>query len=173
MPVQINITGDNANQAHQEFMNLHTLMSGGGAAKTAEAPAIAPITGATIQAPTQQQDYSSFGQTQQQWPPQQQGGVPVQQQQGYGQQTQQQYGQQPQQGYGQQQQQPVGGTVPTSTPSYTLDQLGVAVQPILDAGRQGELFAWLQQHGAQALTQLNPQHYGEFATYLRSLGAKI
>lgn len=172
MPVQINITGDNANQAHQEFMNLHTLMSGGGAAKTAEAPVTAPITGTTIQTPTQQQDYSSFGQTQQQWPPQQQGGVPVQQQQQYGQQ-QQQYGQQPQQGYGQQQQQPVTGAVPTSTPSYTLDQLGVAVQPILDAGRQGELFAWLQQHGAQALTQLNPQHYGEFATYLRSLGAKI
>jgi hypothetical protein len=167
MPVQINITGDNANQAHQEFMNLHTLMSGSGAAKPAEAPATAPTSGTPVQTPTQQQDYTSFGQTQQQWQPQQQGGVPVQQQYG------QQYGQPQQQGYGQPQQHPVGGSVPTSTPSYTMDQLGVAVQPILDAGRQGELFAWLQQHGAQALTQLNPQHYGEFATYLRSLGAKI
>lgn len=171
MPVQINITGDNANQAHQEFMNLHTLMSGGGVAKTAEAPATAPTTATPIQAPTQQQDYSSFGQTQQQWPPQQQGGVPVQQQ--YGNQPQQQYGQQPQQGYGQQQQQPVGGSVPTSTPSYTLDQLGVASQPVVDAGRGSELIAWLQQHGVTALTALHPQHYGEFATYLRSLGAKI
>lgn len=166
MPVQINITGDNANQAHQEFMNLHTLMSGRGASKTAEAPTTAPITGTPIQAPAQQQDYASYGQTQQ-WQASQQSGVPVQQpQQQYGQQAQQ-----PQQVYGQQQ--TPSGSVPTSTPSYTLDQLGVAAQPILDAGRQGELFNWLQQHGAQALTQLNPQHYGEFATFLRSLGAKI
>lgn len=64
--------------------------------------------------------------------------------------------------------------VPTAAaPTYDLNQLGVAAQPILDAGRHAELIGWLQQHGAQSLTMLNPSLYGEFATYLRSLGAKI
>ncbi|WP_054939041.1 hypothetical protein [Paenibacillus ihuae] len=171
MPVQINITGDNAQQAVTELVSFHSLLSG--------STPVEVVTPAQ-QSPSQPQqsstpDYGGFGQSPQQgqqWQGQQ-GGVPVQQ--GFGQQPQapQQYGQQPQQTFGQTPQQPAGGSVPTSTPGYTLDQLGVAAQPILDAGRQGELFAWLQQHGAQALTQLNPQHYGEFATYLRSLGAKI
>lgn len=70
--------------------------------------------------------------------------------------------------------QPLPGQVPTAAaPAYDLTQLGVAAQPILDAGRHAELIGWLQQHGAQTLTQLNPSLYGEFATYLRSLGAKI
>ncbi|MEK4977181.1 hypothetical protein [Bacillus sp. FSL K6-6540] len=68
---------------------------------------------------------------------------------------------------------PPAQPVPTSAPTYDLTQLGVAAQPLLDAGRHAELIGWLQQHGAQALTQLDPQYYGEFATYLRSLGAKI
>ncbi|WP_407873222.1 hypothetical protein [Paenibacillus melissococcoides] len=66
---------------------------------------------------------------------------------------------------------PVG--VPTAAPAYTLEQLGVAAGPIVDAGRSGELTSWLQQRGVQALTQLPKELYGEFATYLRSLGAKI
>ncbi|WP_340397774.1 hypothetical protein NST50_05170 [Paenibacillus sp. FSL E2-0202] len=157
MPVQINITGDNAKQAVSELVSFHSLLSGSTSTEGTPATASAP----TIQGqqPTTP-DYGSYGQTQQ-WQAPQQGGVPVQQQ----------YGQQP--NYGQQPQQTPGGSVPTSTPAYTLDQLGVAAQPILDAGRQNDLFTWLQQHGAQALTQLNPQHYGEFATFLRSMGAKI
>lgn len=163
MPVQINITGDNAKQAVSELVSFHSLLTGAEAALATAS-----------QSPAQPQqpaapDYSNIGQPQQ-WQAPHQGGAPVQQQ--YGQQAQPQYGQQSQT-FGQTPQQPAGGSVPTSTPGYSLDQLGVAAQPILDAGRQGELFAWLQQHGAQALTQLNPQHYGEFATYLRSLGAKI
>ncbi|BFH71907.1 hypothetical protein J27TS7_08280 [Paenibacillus dendritiformis] len=63
--------------------------------------------------------------------------------------------------------------VPTTAPAYTLDQLAVAAGPIVDAGRSGELTSWLQQRGVQALTQLPKELYGEFATYLRSLGAKI
>lgn len=64
-------------------------------------------------------------------------------------------------------------TVPTTAPTYTMEQLGVAAGPIVDAGRGPELTAWLQQHGAQALTQLPKEMYGEFATFLRSLGARI
>lgn len=79
-----------------------------------------------------------------------------------------QYGQQPQQG-----KQAPTGAVPTSAPTYTLDQLGVAAQPVMDAGRGSDLIGWLQQHGAGALTQLDPKFYGEFATFLRSLGGRI
>ncbi|WP_059050804.1 hypothetical protein [Paenibacillus senegalimassiliensis] len=64
--------------------------------------------------------------------------------------------------------------VPTAaSPAYDLNQLGVAAQPLVDAGRGPELIGWLHQHSAQALTDLNPSLYGEFATYLRSLGARI
>lgn len=68
---------------------------------------------------------------------------------------------------------PQAGAVPTSTPSYTMEQLGVAAQPLVDAGRGPELVGWLQQHGVSALTQLPKEQYGEFATFLRSLGASI
>ncbi|WP_148403796.1 hypothetical protein [Desulfitobacterium hafniense] len=73
-------------------------------------------------------------------------------------------------------QQPAG--VPVSAPvapapQYTLEQLGVAAGPLLDAGRGPELTAWLQSKGVQALTHLDKALYGEFALYLRSLGARI
>lgn len=70
-------------------------------------------------------------------------------------------------------QQPAPTQVPTSAPTYDLNQLGVAAQPLLDAGRHADLIGWLHQHGANALMDLNPSLYGEFATFLRSLGAKI
>ncbi|MBA9088792.1 hypothetical protein FHR92_005326 [Fontibacillus solani] len=70
--------------------------------------------------------------------------------------------------------QPPLGTVPTApAPSYDVTQLGVAAQPLVDAGQSAQLVGWLQQHGSSALTDLNPSLYGEFATFLRSLGAKI
>lgn len=161
MPVQINITGDNAKQAVSELVSFHSLLSGSTPAEVTATPIQAP--------PVQPQqpatpDYASYGQPQQ-WQ------APPQPQQGY---AQQGYGQAPQQPYGQQpQQQAAGGAVPTSTPTYTLDQLGVATQPVMDAGHSGQLIGWLQQHGANSLTTLDPQFYGDFATFLRSLGAKI
>ena len=70
--------------------------------------------------------------------------------------------------------QPQAPVAPTAgTSNYTAQMLGVAAQPIVDAGRSGELITWLNQRGANALTQLDPAHYGDFATYLRSLGCKI
>jgi len=72
-------------------------------------------------------------------------------------------------------QQPAPVPVPTTggTPTYTLEQLSVAATPIMDAGRQQELVALLNQFGVQALTQLPKEQYGAFATALRGLGARI
>lgn len=64
-------------------------------------------------------------------------------------------------------------SVPTSAPTYNLEQLAVAATPLIDAGRQAELVDLLSQFGVQALTQLPKARYGEFATALRQLGAKI
>ncbi|WP_068779635.1 hypothetical protein [Paenibacillus sp. GM2] len=153
MPVQITINGENANQAIEEFATLSAAFAGQ-----------APVT-ATVE-PTQQPQ----AQSQQFTPPAAQPSYP------------QQPTHQPQQGYGapsvpvaQPQTAPTAqtGGVPTSAPTYDLTQLGVAAQPIMDAGRQNEIIAWLNQHGVQTLMQLSPSLYGEFATFLRSLGARI
>ncbi|WP_138090895.1 hypothetical protein [Halalkalibacterium halodurans] len=73
----------------------------------------------------------------------------------------------------QQQSTPQTGAVPTTETTYTMEQLGVAAGPLVDSGKGPELTAWLNQRGAQALSHLDKAYYGEFATYLRSLGAKI
>lgn len=113
MPVQINITGDNAKQAVSELVSFHSLLSGSTPAEVT-AP---PIQASAIQVPpATTPEMGGYGQPQQ-WQAPQQSGVPVQQ--GYGQQPpaqQPQYGQQPQQGFTQQ---PSTGAVPTSTPAYT------------------------------------------------------
>jgi len=63
--------------------------------------------------------------------------------------------------------------IPTSAPTYNLEQLAVAATPLIDAGRQAELVDLLSQFGVQALTQLPKERYGEFAQELRRLGAII
>lgn len=163
MPVQINITGGDAAEAVKELVTLQSFMSASSKAPEASTTSTsAPV--------VQQQPQQSYGQQQPQWQAPQ-SGVPVQQQ-GYNQQPPGQQQQQPQQGYGQQPA-PGAGAVPTSTPAYTLDQLGVATQPIMDAGHADQLIGWLQQRGAASLTTLDPKFYGDFATFLRSLGARI
>lgn len=156
MPVQITINGENANQAIEEFATLSAAFAGQTVSPVSAAGAsTAQLSGATTL------------------------NVPPSTPPSYPQQPAQQP-QQPQQGYGAPSvpvtptpPAPPAGTVPTSAPTYDLTQLGVAAQPIMDAGRQNEIIAWLNQHGVQALTHLNPSLYGEFATFLRSLGAKI
>lgn len=64
-------------------------------------------------------------------------------------------------------------TVPTSTQTYTMEQLAVAATQLVDAGRRSELVNLLQTFGVQALTALPKEQYGAFATQLRALGAKI
>jgi hypothetical protein len=63
--------------------------------------------------------------------------------------------------------------VPTTTQTYTLDQLAVAATQLVDAGRREELVGLLASFGVQALTALPKEQYGAFATQLRAMGAKI
>lgn len=65
-------------------------------------------------------------------------------------------------------------TVPTAAPTYTLIELGNAAKGILDAGNVEKLKALLtDQFGVKALTELPSERYGEFATAIRAIGAKI
>ena len=65
-------------------------------------------------------------------------------------------------------------TVPTAqAPTYTLDQLAQAAAVLRDAGKLPQLQGLLQQFGIQSMLQLPPERYGEFATALRAMGAKI
>ncbi len=58
-------------------------------------------------------------------------------------------------------------------PTYAFDDLARAASTLMDAGKQQELVGLLGSFGVQALTQLPKDRYGEFATALRGLGAKI
>lgn len=179
VPIQITFQAVNAT----DIKNLvHDLAGTLGGMPNADVPAQTTVSTVPTQpqnqapvqppAPPQQPQYG-------QQPPQY-GQQPAYGQQPYGQQPDQtQYGQQPpvqgqpgQQAYGHQPTQPQG-SVPTTAPAYTIDQLGVAAQPVMDAGKGPDLIGWLQQQGAGSLTALDPSKYGEFATFLRSLGGRI
>lgn len=67
-----------------------------------------------------------------------------------------------------------GPTVPVaSAPAYTLDQISRAGASLVDAGKMEQLLALLGRYGVQAVTQLQPDQYGVFATELRTLGAQL
>lgn len=68
---------------------------------------------------------------------------------------------------------PPAGTVPTTAQTYTMEQIAVAATQLVDAGRRGELVNLLAQFGVQALTALPKEQYGNFATALRQMGARI
>lgn len=68
---------------------------------------------------------------------------------------------------------PAAGTVPTTSVSYTLDDLARAGMTLMDSGRQAELQQLLAQFGVEALPALPEEKYGAFATALRGLGAQI
>lgn len=63
--------------------------------------------------------------------------------------------------------------VPTAQQTYTMEQLAVAATQLVDAGRRQELVTLLSNFGVQALTALPKEQYGNFATQLRAMGAKI
>jgi hypothetical protein len=63
--------------------------------------------------------------------------------------------------------------VPTSAPTYTMDQLAVAATQLMDAGRQPELLNLLQSFGVPSLMALPKEQYGNFATQLRGMGANL
>ncbi|HWQ98902.1 MAG TPA: hypothetical protein VN538_12540 [Clostridia bacterium] len=69
---------------------------------------------------------------------------------------------------------PPAAVVPTAAaPSYTFDDLAHAAAPLMDAGKTPELQGLLRSFGVQALTQLPKERYGEFATALRGMGARL
>lgn len=61
----------------------------------------------------------------------------------------------------------------SSAPSYTLDQISRAGASLVDAGKMQQLLQLLSRYGVQAITQIQPEQYGAFATELRALGAQI
>ncbi len=64
-------------------------------------------------------------------------------------------------------------TVPTTTQTYTMDQLAVAATSLLDSGKRNEVIGLLNSFGVASLTALPKEQYGAFATQIRALGAKI
>lgn len=58
-------------------------------------------------------------------------------------------------------------------PTYTLEDISRTGAALVDAGRMNDLMALLNRYGLQAITQLQPEQYGAFATELRQLGGRI
>lgn len=63
--------------------------------------------------------------------------------------------------------------VPTSAPTYTLDQIQAAIGPLLQAGRHTDLQNLLAKYQVATMTDLQPVQYGAFAADLRAMGAQI
>ena len=68
---------------------------------------------------------------------------------------------------------PAAAPVPVTAPTYSLEQLARAGASLVDAGKMEQLLALLAKYSVQAVTQLQPDQFGVFATELRSLGAQI
>lgn len=63
--------------------------------------------------------------------------------------------------------------VPVTAPTYTVDQIARAGASLVDAGKMEQLLTLLARYGVAAVTQLQPDQFGAFATELRALGAQI
>ena len=63
--------------------------------------------------------------------------------------------------------------VPTTTQTYSQDDLARAAVALMDAGRMNDLQALLSQFGVASLPELPESQRGAFATALRGMGAKI
>jgi outer membrane biosynthesis protein TonB len=62
---------------------------------------------------------------------------------------------------------------PVTAPAYTIDQLAVAATQLTDAGKRAEVLAILSNFGVNSLMSLPKDRYGEFATAIRAMGARI
>ena len=65
--------------------------------------------------------------------------------------------------------------IPTShvAQSYTVEQLQMAMAPLVDAGKMEEIRALLNSLGVLSIMDLQPDQYGALATALRGMGAQI
>ncbi|WP_077621529.1 hypothetical protein [Sediminibacillus massiliensis] len=158
----------------------YELPSNGNGGEKVPATSIQPEQPSQPEVPQQQNQQAPQETTVPVQQPQQESAVPVQQtqqppvqpQQEYQQPTQQQQPVQPEQQTQPQPEQQQQG-VPTSNPTYSMDQLAVAATQLVDAGKREELVSLLSVFGVQALTALPKEQYGAFATKLREMGAKI
>lgn len=64
-------------------------------------------------------------------------------------------------------------SVPTTSHSYTAEDLQKAAITLVDKGMMTQLQGLLQQFGVNSLPDLPKDRYGDFATALRGLGAQI
>jgi hypothetical protein len=63
--------------------------------------------------------------------------------------------------------------VPATPASYTLDDLARAGAELVEKGKMAQIMALIQKYGVQAINQLQPSAFPQFAADLKSLGANI
>lgn len=82
---------------------------------------------------------------------------------------------------------PTAPTVPVTEPTtsvtpavpvapvkeYTLEEIQVAMQPLMDAGKIDQIITLLQRYGVSSLPEITKDRYGELITDLRALGARL
>ena len=69
---------------------------------------------------------------------------------------------------------PPVATIPTApAKEYSLDELLTATAPLMDAGKIADLQALMQKYGVASMMEIPKEKYGELATDLRALGAKL
>lgn len=69
---------------------------------------------------------------------------------------------------------PTNAPIPTApAKEYTIDELAQAAAPLMDAGKTDALQAMLAKFGAVSMMDIPQDRYGELATELRALGARI
>ncbi len=64
-------------------------------------------------------------------------------------------------------------SVPTTIPTYTIEQFQIAIAPILDAGRAAEVRQVVRNFGVNTLMEIPKERYGELANAIRALGGVI
>jgi hypothetical protein len=69
---------------------------------------------------------------------------------------------------------PVTPAVPVApVKAYTLEEIQVAMQPLMDAGKIDQIITLLQRYGVSSLPEITKDRYGELITDLRALGARL
>ena len=69
------------------------------------------------------------------------------------------------------QQMPVQQPLPTTVPTYSIEQIMQGFARAMDAGQPA--LALLQKYGANMVNEINPVNYGLVATDLRAMGVQI
>lgn len=69
---------------------------------------------------------------------------------------------------------PVTPAVPVApVKEYTLEEIQVAMQPLMDTGKIDQIITLLQRYGVSSLPEITKDRYGELITDLRALGARL